>query len=110
MLKDALDRDGEQSAAIACQRGILKVYVHRRYYFILVHDTCIMRKQINLSSRLTPVEHARNHGTTKIPRQRARVESALKNAARLAELIASRESQSIRDGEDKSNDCIENTC
>jgi hypothetical protein len=54
---------------------------------------------------LAPVEHARDHSTTNVPCQGSRVEACLEYAACLAKFVASRESKSVCDGEDKCNGC-----
>jgi hypothetical protein len=54
---------------------------------------------------LAPVEHARDHSTTNVSCQGRRIEACLEDAARLAKLVASRESKSVCDREDKCNGC-----
>lgn len=62
-------------------------------------------KRTRWEQPLAPVEHSRNHRTTNVSCQRTRIEAPLKNAACLAELVASRECKRVGDSEDKGNDC-----
>jgi hypothetical protein len=69
----------------------------------LLCDTRVARNKPEQS--LAPVEHARDHSTTNVSCQGRRVETCLEHAACLAELVASRESESVCDGKGKCNSC-----